>query len=164
MDDEVNALIALSLQNGICDSLDLLCSGWAVGAGVASGAGRRCLGYCLSRLLAGFVLLEVTTVDIVAPELVVSDVQGLCLHASGIGSRVNAELVGKLLLKSVPVGELADDFGLRLVPLLRQSGETLVKVVDPLVLCNVSLLVIADETVNNFLSEGNFKDIVVLSI
>ncbi len=102
--------------------------------------------------------------DEVAAELAVPDVQGLGLCAPGVGCELNAEAVGKLGLEGVPEREGANELGLRLVPRLGYSGETLVEVVQPFVLCDTGMFAVTKETVNKFLCEGTYlKDIVALA-
>ncbi len=94
--------------------------------------------------MADLVLVDTTKVDEVAAELAIHDVQGLGLCAPGIGHEPNAEAVGKLGLEGIPGGETANKHGLRLVPLLGHSGETLIEVVEPLVLCDMSMLAVTN--------------------
>ena len=103
-------------------------------------------------------MVETTTVDEVAAEFAVPDVQGLVLGAPGVRCERNAEAVGKLVLKGVPVGEGANKLGLRLVPLLCHSGETLVEVVQPHILCDMGMLAVTNETVDKFLYEGTYLE------
>ena len=124
-DEEVDAF---SLRHGNGDPLDLHLVSQAGRAGVASGAGGKHLGDGLPCLLADLVLVETATVDKIAAELAIPDVQGLGLYAPGVGCELNADAVGKLGLEGGPVGDLADKLGLRPVPLLGHSGETLVEV------------------------------------
>ncbi len=115
-------------------------------------------------LLTYFVLVETTTVNEVAAELAVPDVQGLGLCAPGVGCELNSEAVSKLGLEGIPVGEGANKLGLRPVPLFGYSGETLVQVVQPLILDDTGMLAVTNETVNDFLCERTFlKDIVALA-
>ncbi len=102
-----------------------------------------CSGDGLPCLLADLLLVETTKVDEVVGELAVPDVQGL---------------------KSVLVGEIANKLGLCTVPLRGHSRETLVEVVEPLVLCDTSMLAVSKETVNEFLCKDTYiKDIVALA-
>lgn len=89
--------------------------------------------------IATALLIETSMVDEVVAELAVPDVQGLSLCAPGVGCDLNAEAVGKRGLKGVPVGEIANKLGLR----LGHSGEILVEIVEPLVLCDTSMLAVS---------------------
>ncbi len=95
-EDEVNAF---SPWHGVGDPLHLILAGRTVIAGVAYVAGRQRSGYGLPCLLADLVLVETTTVNQIAAELTVPDVQGfgLCALASGVSSmpKLLANLVSK---------------------------------------------------------------------
>ncbi len=160
-DDQVDAF---PLRHCVGDPLDLLFAGRAIVAGVAGVASGQRSGDGLFRLLADFVLVETTAVDEVAAELAFPDVQGFGLRPPGVGCELDAEAVGELLLEGVPVGEIAHELGLRPVPLLGHSGETLVEILEPPVTCDTSMLAVSEETVNKFLCEGTYlEDIVALS-
>ena len=114
--------------------------------------------------IATALLIETSMVDEVVAELAVPDVQGLGLCTPGIGCELNAEAVGKFGLKGVQVGEVAHKFGLHPVPLFGHSGERLVEVVEPLVLCDTSMLAVSEETVYEFLCKGIYlEDVVALA-
>ena len=69
----------------------------------------------------------------------------------GVGCELNAKAVGKFGLEDLPVSEIAHDLGLCPVPLLGHSCETLVEVAEPLALCDMSMLTVSKEGVNEFL-------------
>ncbi len=86
------------------------------------------------------------------------------MRAPVVGCELNAKEVCKLLPKGIPVRERSEEPGLRPVPLLGDSGETLVEVVKPLVLCDTSMLAVTEETVNKFLYEDTYlEDIAALT-
>ncbi len=87
-------------------------------------------------MLADLILVGTAPVHEVAAELAVPDVQGFGPCAPGVGCKLNAKAVGEFCLKGVPVGEIAHELGLHPVPLLGHSGETLVEVLEPLVMCS----------------------------
>ncbi len=65
--------------------------------------------------------------------------------------------VSKLGLKVIPVGKIPNKLGLQPVPLLFHSGETLVEVVELLVLSDTRMLELTEEAGNNFCGDGTYN-------